>query len=421
MPILPHNQRAIDGLKPVDGKRTSYTSAAVVGLVLEVMPSGARSWRVRYRTTGGRRGKTRAYTIGDARLITLGQAVDKAREVLGAIQLEGRDPHAEKRRIGNTFGELVEAWLVRHAKAKKKSWKHDEEMYRRHVRARLGQADIEKIKRADIAAVLDDIAKSASGIQANRAQTLISAVFNWAVNEGRLEHSPAFRIPKRGVEVPRERVLNEAEIRAFWNGLASGPLGPTMERVLRLALLTGQRRSEIAMAPVAELDLSGPDPSWTIAGIRTKNSVMHRVPLTPMVAEIFAAAVASSETVAVSGKSHVGGKTAEPCFVLPGRGNYKQPIDAHAVTRAMSRVVKDLGIAHATVHDLRRTVGTHLARLGVSKDIRARILNHVDGARSVTDAVYNQHEFWAEKRAALMLWEGELHRIVEPSELPNSK
>ena len=55
-------------------------------------------------------------------------------------------------------------------------------------------------------------------------------------------------------------------------------------------------------------------------------------------------------------------------------------------------------IPDLAVHDLRRTVGTNLARLGVSKDIRARILNHVEGERSVTDTVYNQHEFWADRR-----------------------
>ena len=70
----------------------------------------------------------------------------------------------------------------------------------------------------------------------------------------------------------------------------------------------------------------------------------------------------------------------------------------------------DLGIPNATVH---APQGRHrLARLGVSKDIRARILNHVEGARSITDAVYNQHEFWAEKRDALQLWEVELRRII---------
>ena len=77
-----------------------------------------------------------------------------------------------------------------------------------------------------------------------------------------------------------------------------------------------------------------------------------------------------------------------------------------------------LRIPTATVHDFRRTVGTNLARLGVSKDMRARLLNYDDGARSVTDAVYNQHELWAEKRAALMLWEVELRRIIARCGLP---
>ena len=165
---------------------------------------------------------------------------------------------------------------------------------------------------------------------------------------------------------------------------------------MRLALITGQRRSEITEAPKAELDLTGADPSWTIAGVRAKNGVMHRVPLTPMAVETFSTAVADSSTP----------------FVFPGRGTAEADVDPHAVTRAMSRLMADLGIPNVTVHDLRRTVGTNLARLGVSKDIRARILNHVEGARSVTDAVYNQHEFWAEKRVALELWEAELRRII---------
>ena len=78
----------------------------------------------------------------------------------------------------------------------------------------------------------------------------------------------------------------------------------------------------------------------------------------------------------------------------------------------MRRLTAHVGIENATVHDLRRTVGTNLARLGVSKDIRARILNHVDGARSVADAVDNQHEFWAEKPSALELWAAELRRSL---------
>ena len=396
MPKLPHNQRAIDGLKSPLDKRISYTSGVVPGLVLEVSPSGAKTWRVRYRTPGGRKGKSRAFTIGDATVIKLGPALDKAREILGAVKLEGRDPHDERQTTGNTFAALFTDWLERHAKLKKKSWVHDEGMYHRHVHERLGRLVAVDIKRKDVAAALDDIAKAASGIQANRAQALISAIFSWAVNEGRLEHSPTFRIPKRGIEVSRERVLTTDEVKAVWNGLADGPLGLAMKRVLRLALLTGQRRSEIAEATKTELHLAGPEPCWIIPGGRTKNGVLHRVPLPPLAAAVFAEAVADSSTP----------------FVFPGRGAASAAIEPHAVTRAMKRLTTGLNIENATVHDLRRTVGTNLARLGVTKDIRARLLNHVDGARSVTDAVYNQHEFWAEKRAALQLWESELRRIV---------
>ncbi|MFT5508871.1 MAG: integrase [Hyphomicrobiaceae bacterium] len=397
MPILPHNQRAIDGLKPTPD-RVLYRSESVTGLVLEVMPSGKKTWRVRYRTPGGRRGKTRAFTIGDAAVVKLGPALDKAKEILAAVQVEGRDPHAEKAAIpaGGSFEALFADWFERHAKVKKKSWQHDADMYRRHVHERMGRLIAAEIKRAEVATVLDDIAQAATGIQANRAQSLISAVFTWAVNEGRIDHSPVFRLPKRGVESSRERILSDAEIKTFWHGLAAGPLGTAMEHVLRLALITGQRRSEIAQAPKAEFDLGVSSPSWTIAGSRTKNGVMHRVPLTPLAANIFADAIAESQTP----------------FVFPGKIRADAAIDPHAVTRAMARLRTELGIADATVHDLRRTVGTNLAKLGVSKDIRARVLNHVDGARSVTDAVYNQHEFWTEKRVALETWETELRRIV---------
>jgi integrase len=399
MPILPHNQRAIDSLAAVNGKRTSYNSTSVSGLTLEVMPSGTRTWRFRYRTQGGRKGKVRAYTIGDASSIKLGAALDKAREIKSSIQLEGRDPQQEKSSTGSSFEALFIDWLERHAKPKKKSWAHDKGMYERHLHSRLGHLPFAGIKRADVASTLDDIARQASGTQANRAQSLISGILNWAVNEGRIEHTPTYRLPKRGVEVPRERILSPVEIQILWRGLSEGPLGASIERIIRLALLTGQRRTEITEARKSELDLDGATPTWTIPGARTKNGVIHRVPLTRVAVQVFKGAVAESECD----------------FVFPSRDCVAAAITPHAVTRAMSRLTAELEIVNATVHDLRRTVGTNLARLGVSKDIRARILNHVDGARSVTDAVYNQHEFIAEKRAAMQMWEDYLRGLLSPA------
>ena len=82
----------------------------------------------------------------------------------------------------------------------------------------------------------------------------------------------------------------------------------------------------------------------------------------------------------------------------------------------MERTRAKLGIADITVHDLRRTAGTYLARFAVPKDIRERILNH-GGKRksSITDGVYNQYEYNAEKRAALELWADSLEGIVSGS------
>jgi integrase len=411
MPILPHNQRAIDGLGAVANKRTTYRSEVVLGLVLEVMPSGSRSWRLRYRTAGGRRGRTRACTIGDAKVIKLGPAVDKARELLAAVQLEGRDPQ-QSRHSGQSFEALFEDWLARHAKVKKKSWQHDEDMFHRHLKARIGHRVAEDIKRPEIVALLDTLTKSATGIQANRVRALLSAIFNWAVNMGRFEVAPTYRIPRQVDEEPRERTLTNAEIAAFWHGLENGPVGLRIEQILRLALITGQRRTEIAEAEIAELTLESGDPAWTIAGARTKNGVLHRLPLTPMALDIFTAA---TTTTPKSPYVFLGDSKKRPNKESDSKADTKKKkgtIDPHAVTRAMKRVTTKLGIPNATVHDLRRTVGTNLARLGVTKDVRARILNHVDGARSVTDAVYNQHEYWPEKRAGLLLWEAELRRIV---------
>jgi integrase len=396
MPVLPHNQRAIDALPQPAVGRQQYRSQSVTGLELEVMATGKRTWRVRYRIEHLGIRKFRAYKIGDARAVKLGQAIDKAREILAAVQVEGRDPQRERNGTDNTFDGLFTDWFENYAKIRRKSWAYDIALYDRHIKARIGATDPADIKRADFAAMLDRVAREVAPSQANKVQTLVSAVFGWAVNEGRLETHPGYRLPKRGIEKPRERVLSEAEIRKFWAGLKDGPIGETMVRVLKLALLTGQRRTEIAEASKGELNFV--EATWTIAANRTKNGVTHALPLSPQALSIFKSAVEESHNA----------------FVFPGRAaGQREAINPHAVSRAMARLMAVLGVEDApTVHDLRRTVGTELARLGVNKDIRAKILNHVAGAKSVTDSVHNVFDYAVEKRTAMNRWDQRLNEIL---------
>lgn len=125
-------------------------------------------------------------------------------------------------------------------------------------------------------------------------------------------------------------------------------MGSLEREALRLPLLTGQRRSEVVEARKSELQLDGSVPVWMIPGERTKNGLLHRLPLCPMAADEFRKAVDASP--------------AKSPFVFPSAENpLRTTVTPMAITRAMARVVAELKIAKVSPHDLRRTVGTEMA------------------------------------------------------------
>jgi integrase len=83
-----------------------------------------------------------------------------------------------------------------------------------------------------------------------------------------------------------------------------------------------------------------------------------------------------------------------------------------AITRAMARVVAELKIAKVSPHDLRRTVGTEMARLGIPLHVRSLVLNHSPQSRGITEAVYNRYAYDKEKREALAIWEAQVAALT---------
>jgi integrase len=175
-------------------------------------------------------------------------------------------------------------------------------------------------------------------------------------------------------------------------------LSPATRSILRLLLLTGQRRGEVVEAERSEFELEGPEPVWTIPGARTKNGLLHRLPLCPMAAAEFRKALKAGPK--------------DSRFVFPSPEDPETPISAAAVTRAMARLIVELKIPTVSPHDLRRTVGTELARLGLPVHVRSLVLNHSPMSRGITDAVYNRYAYDKEKRGALGAWEKELKRLL---------
>ncbi len=381
MPLLRNNARVVSAAAPVGGTRTRYGIEGVKGLQLDCTVDGARIWRCRYQVgNGGRRTertlKLGSFNSGDADFLTLGQAIDRAHETLVAAKREKRDLFAEQRGIGRgaSFDSLFSKWLERHAKVHKKSWEADEALYNRHVKERIGSRAANELKRGDIISFLNDIADDVSGIQANRCQSLVSGIINWAVSEDLLEVSPTHGITKRGVEIARERVFSDAELRKFW-----GALKPTrIDDAIRLLLLLGQRREEVCYADKSELS----EDAWSIPGKltgRTKNKLPHTVPLTFYARKLF------------------------------GDGFHIYPTTLSHRVRDM---VRKHGINDFRLHDLRHCTATGMAQLGIPRELRERVQNQITGRRQSIGARYDQYEYLAEKRDALARWEAHLLSIV---------
>ncbi len=417
MPTLKPNHRQILAAPCIKGRRTRYRIDGVPGLWLNVCPSGKRTWYVRYQP-GGRDGRVfRQYTIGDAKTVGLQKASKAAHNIMNAVKVEDRDPVAEreaKTHDALTFGDLFDDWYERHAKPKLARHETDLTYYRNHVEAAFAHARLLDLKRIEIARYRDKVAAKATPLVSNEVLMLINRVLNWAMDEGLIEANPAARLRRAGKTRPRERVLAPDDIVIFWNALSAmealtgahrtlGEKGRTLSAptrsILRLLLLTGQRRGEVAGAMKSELHLDGAEPVWTIPGARTKNGLLHRLPLCPMAAAAFRKAVAATP--------------AKSPYVFPSPDDpLHVAISPAAITRAMARLVTELRIPTVSPHDLRRTVGTELARLGLPVHVRSLVLNHSPMSRGVTDAVYNRYAYDAEKRDALARWERHLRGLI---------
>jgi len=207
----------------------------------------------------------------------------------------------------------------------------------------------------------------------------------------------------------RERVLSDTEIAEIWR--AAGDAARPYGTIIRLLILTGQRRSEVAGMTWSEIseDLT----TWKLPGERTKNRVAHSVPLSAAVCDLFRATLPcdAKEAKRVLNDWRAGG-----ALVLPGAAGTpfagwtkaKRALDAAIIdARAKAAAATGTGpapIAPWSVHDLRRTVATGLQRLGVRLEVTEAVLNHISGSCGGIAGVYQRHDWAAEKRAALDAW-----------------
>jgi integrase len=202
-------------------------------------------------------------------------------------------------------------------------------------------------------------------------------------------------------------VLTDDELRAVWT--AAEAIGWPFGRIVQGLILTGQRRDEVGEARWGEIDLAGR--LWVLPRERAKNDAAHAVPLSP-------AAVALLE-----GCPRVKGR-AGFVFSLNGERPFsgwskaKERLDTLALAELRKRAEKrggnpeEIALPSWRLHDLRRTVASGMARLGVNLPVIEKVLNHTSGSFGGVVGVYQRHSFAEEKRAALEAWGGFVERLV---------
>ncbi len=392
-------KRVVEAAEPAAGDQHLW-DAEVKGFGLKITPAGRKVFVFQYRM-GGRGSKTERYTIGEyCSPYTVEGARGEAVRLLAEVKA-GRNPgeakRAERRSEPNRarlFGELAAEFIERHAKPNTRDWRKTEYLLRRDALPFWAIRPVREITRQDVIELVDRVADRGARIHANRVLAAVRVLFNWALSRGVIEASPAAGVKAPGAETMRERVLSEDELREVWRAADATqlPFGP----FFKLLILTAQRRDEVAAMRWSEIDETRA--LWTIPGERAKNGRTHEVPLSAPAIDIL------RSIPRLDGSDLV--------FTTNGRAAIS------GFSKAKARLDRASGVGLTDrdewrVHDIRRSVTTFLAEMGIAPHVVDKLLNHVSGSIRGVAAVYNRHGYTDERRRALDAWAHRLAAIAD--------
>jgi integrase len=395
--------RAVQALAPGDVLWDGGHKEAVRGFGVRRQRDQA-TYVLKYRVFG----RQRFFTIGPhGSPWTPEKARREAKRLLGLVA-DGKDPADTKveasLQAADTLRKITDQYLGV-AKRKQRPRTYSEiARYLLITWKPLHSLSVFKISRRHIATRVADIEVENGAVSAARARTALSTLFNWAVREGL--DIPAN--PVHGTNCPeqpksRERVLSDVELAKIWKACGDDDYG----RILRLLILTAQRRDEVGGMQWSELDTAAEQ--WILPSARTKNHREHVLPLVPAALILLPPRRADRHHIFGDGPRREGDQHRG----FSGWSKSKAALDARILAARKTVDADAKALPRWTVHDLRRTAATVMAdRLGVLPHIVEAILNHVSGHRGGVAGIYNRARYQAEMRAALELWTEHLFWIV---------
>jgi integrase len=410
MPTIRLTQLAAEKIAAPGTGRTIFWDRTLPGFGVRVTANGAKSWIASYRLADGRKVMETIGRLG--KIPKVDDARRAARESM-AKAATGENPVAEKRtaaarEAASTVATAVARYLEycdRNLRPKTaREWRR---IFEHDVLPRWGERPLAEITKGDVLELVNDKAArrerkrkdltEGAGVQANRTLTRLRTFYGWAVANDLMGADPTIGVRKPVRETTRDRVLSDDELRAFWE--ATGTMGMPFGPLFRLVLLTAQRESETAGMRWSELDFD--ERQWEIPGARTKNGKPHTVHLSDLTIEVLdAISRIVDQDLLFSGRAD---------SVVSGFSKAKLRLDARMRDAAGAE------IPPWTLHDLRRTATSGMARLAIPPHICDLVLNHQPSAIRGTAAIYNRHQYLPERQAAVDTWGRFIESLTRPS------
>jgi integrase len=403
----------VQSLPPPESGQKTYRCDTLPGFGVRVSQGGAKTFVLMV-------GRDRQLvSIGRYPIISLQDARTVAREMLAERTLGKHRP--ARLRMADA---LTRYYAEKEAKNKASTLAITRGIINRQFKA-LANKNLDEITPDDIAKATDKLLKNGHPSAANHALTAARTFFKWCTRRGYIQHSPVENLERPSRLVSRDRVLTDDELRTVWN--AADQVGYPFGDIVKLLILTGQRRTEIGSLKAAWCSLTsskdgelspapladgGVDtqPSICLPSEITKNHRAHTFPIGALTATILSSSITTSTTL-----------------LFPARGQTTKPFNGWSKSKAgLGKKVSELIRKDAqidllrpwTLHDLRRTYATNLQRLGIKLEVIEALLNHVSGTRAGIVGVYQRHHYMDEMRAAVLLWEKHLAALIEPATVP---
>jgi integrase len=381
---------AVRNAKPKHAHRATEIAAGD-GLYLVIQPNGNKSWSLRYR----HQGRPRNHRLGDVALtddasgLTLAAARSRAAEARHTLE-RGIDPATKQAPIGEDRVEaLVEQFIELHVRRKTRpgSARKTEGLFRNYVLPAWRGLQIGDVRRRD---VIDLVEKAAAKhpVAGNRLLAALSMFDRWLMSRDVIPVSFTRGVSRPTKEIARARVLDNAELAALWRATAGNE--PEL-RALRVMLLTGARKSEVAHMVWSEID---PDTrEWIIPAVRTKNHQACVVPLSTQVWDIVTCVprIAGTDFVFTYGRV---------------------PVNNWDTLKQKLSTAAGIDPASWRLHDLRRTAATGMQKLGTPIPVIEQALNHTSGSRAGVTGTYQKHDYRTEVGIALQKWADRVEQLA---------